>query len=125
MARKRSSTLTEAEARLMDIVWHKGRATVCDVMEALPDVPPLAYSTVLTTMRILEQKGFVRHVKEGRAFLYEPIVDRGEAGGSAIAQILTRFFRDSPELLVMNLLAHESVGKKELKRLKKLIEEAK
>lgn len=124
MARTKSSTLTEAEARLMDALWDLGRATVGEILAALPASPAPAYSTVLTTLRILEQKGFVRHAKDGRAFRYEPLVDRAEAGGSAVRQILGRFFRNSPELLVLNLLEQESVDKRELRRLKRLIADA-
>jgi len=68
VARKKSRTLTEAELRLMEVLWEKGRATVGDVTNSLGS-PPIAYNTVLTTMRILEQKGFVRHEEEGRAFV--------------------------------------------------------
>src|SRR2546427_7849822 len=77
VARKRSSTLTDAELRLMNVLWERGKATVGEVAESLPRGLPLAYSTVLTTMRILEHKGYVRHSKDGRAFVYEPLVDRG------------------------------------------------
>ena len=73
MARKRSKTLTEAELRLMDIIWERGQATVAEVTAALPP-PPIAYNSVLTTMRILEQKGFVAHDEAGRAFVYRPLV---------------------------------------------------
>ena len=73
MARKKSATLTEAELRLMDIVWEKGKATVGDVVEALPGRTPLAYNTVLTTMRILEQKGYLKHEENGRAYVYQAV----------------------------------------------------
>ena len=79
MPRKKSPTLTEAELRLMDVIWERGESTVGDVVEALPKDSRLAYSSVLTTLRILEQKGYVRHEKRGRAFLYSPIPGREDA----------------------------------------------
>src|ERR1700719_1936955 len=99
LARKKSQHLTEAELRLMDVIWRKGSATVAEVAEALPKPLGLAYNTVLTTMRILEDKGYVRHTKsnEGRAFLYHPVVGQKEASRNAVRRLLSRFFRDSLE----------------------------
>ena len=125
MARQQSRTLTEAELRLMEILWQRGTATVNEVADELPKDAPLAYSTVLTTMRILERKGYIRHKKEGRAFVYEPVVGRGEASRSALRYLLSRFFRNSPELLVLNILEDEEIDPGELERLKSLIEKSK
>lgn len=124
MPRRKSSTLTEAQLRLMDVVWTKGSATAGEVLEALPKDPPTAYSTVVTTLRILEEKGYLRHTKESRAFVYHPTVARAEASRSAVRHLVRKFFNDSPELLVLNVLEHERIDAKELKRLKKLIEES-
>lgn len=124
MARKKSPHLTDAELRLMDVLWEKGEATVSDVAEALPNNPALAYSTVLTTLRILENKGFVRHTKDGRAFVYHPVVGREQARESAVTHLVRRFFEDSPELLMLNLLDQKKVGAEELRLLRKKIEEA-
>ena len=121
MARKKSPTLTEAELKLMDVLWTKGSGTVGDVVEALPTDPPLAYSTVLTTLRILEDKGYLRHTKEGKAFVYHPVVKRDEAQRSAVRRVISQFFQNSPELLVLNLLGG-AMNKREIERLKKLID---
>lgn len=123
MARKKSPTLTEAELRLMDILWQKGSATVSDVASALPRKLSLAYNTVLTTLRILERKGYVTHKKQGRAFLYSPTVDRTSARKRAVKHLVSRFFNNSPELLVLNLLENEKLDAAELERLKALIRE--
>ena len=125
MARKRSPGLTEAELRLMDVLWERGPSTVSEVAELLPKDVELAYNTVLTTMRILEDKGFVRHAKpkEGRAFVYRPLVDRASASRTAVRHLMSRFFRDSPELLVLNLLQDEELSQKELMRIRELIAE--
>ena len=122
MARKKSTTLTEAELRLMEVLWQKRRATVADVTEALPP-PPIAYNTVLTTMRILEQKGYVSHEEEGRAYVYEPLVEREEAAQSAVGLLLNRFFGNKSAELALRLIENERPGEEELQRLKSLIEQ--
>ena len=125
MARKKSPNLTEAELRLMDVLWEKGAATVGEVADALPQELGLAYNTVLTTLRILEEKGYVEHTKskEGRAFVYRTLVGRDEAGRSAVRYLVSRFFRNSPELLVLNLLQDEELSDKELGRIRNLLAE--
>jgi predicted transcriptional regulator len=125
VARKKSPNLTDAELRLMEVVWEKGKATVSDVVEGLPADPPPAYSTVLTMLRILENKGYLKHTKGGRAFVYEPAVEREKARESAITHLLRRFFENSPELLMLNLLEGKKISMKELERLRKRIKEEK
>jgi predicted transcriptional regulator len=120
MARKQSPTLTEAELPIMDILWQKGSAVVTDVAAGLVN-SAVAYNTVLTTLRILERKGYVRHTKEGRAFVYHPVVERGEASRKAVRNLVKRFFQDSPELLILNVLEDEQLAESELDRLKHLI----
>jgi predicted transcriptional regulator len=124
LARRKSPTLTEVELELMDVLWEKGKGTVSDIVEALPE-ERLAYSSVLTMMRILEQKGYVTHEKEGRAFVYRPLIDRQQAQRSVIGYLLKRFFNNSPELLVVNLLESEDVDPDEVKRLRQMIEKEK
>jgi predicted transcriptional regulator len=107
----------------MQVVWRKGRATVAEVAAALPKGLDLAYNTVLTTMRILEAKGYLRHskAKDARAFVYRPAVGRAEATRNAVRQLLGRFFGDSPEDLVLNLLEDETLGEAELSNIRKLL----
>ena len=124
MARKKSPTLTEAELRVMAVLWGRGRATVSDVVEALKQTHALAYNTVLTTLRILDTKGYVRHFKEGRAFVYSARVDKTSAQRSALRHILQRFFDGSHEDLVLNLLEDDKLDANELKRLKNMISES-
>ena len=125
MSRKKTTGLTDAELRLMEVLWRAGSASVSEVVEGLPQDVPLAYSTVLTTLRILETKGYVQHSKDSRAFIYEPIVGRDQARESAVTHLLRRFFENSPEQLVLNLIDGRKIGDKELKRLRRRIEEAK
>ena len=125
MARKKSLNLTEAELRLMDVVWDKGSATVGEVAAALPGEPGLAYNTILTTLRILEQKGYVRHTKprEGRAFVYRAVVGRKQASRNALRHLVRGFFANSPELLVLNLLDDGDLSPRELQNIRNLLAE--
>lgn len=124
MPRKKSPTLTEAEYRLMQVLWDRGESTVAEVVDAIGD-PPLAYNTVLTTLRILEQKAYVRHKAAGRAFIYRAAIERDEAQRSLVQHMLSRFFDGSPRELVLNLLESEAVDDRELDRLRELIDKAK
>jgi predicted transcriptional regulator len=121
MARKKSPTLTEAELRLMDVLWARGDGTVTDVAAALGD-PPLAYNTVLTTLRILERKGYVKHRAVGRAFVYSPKVGRDEARSSVIDYVVSRFFDNSPQALMLKLLDTERLDERDVARMRALLE---
>lgn len=124
MPPKRSSTLTEAELRIMRILWTRGESLVSDLVAAMPDDAPLAYTSVLTTVRILEQKGYVEHRQEGRAFLYKPSVAEHEASRSEVNHMLHRFFDNSRERLLLTLLGDGNMTQDELQRLKNAIAEA-
>jgi predicted transcriptional regulator len=133
LARKKSLNLTEAEQKLMEVLWEKGSATVAEVTDALSKKaalrkkPDLAYNTVLTTLRILEDKGYVRHTKpkDGRKFLYTPVVSREQASHSALRHLLSRFFGNSAEALVLNLLEDEKLSDAERNRIRNLLKEDK
>jgi len=124
MPPKKSNTLTEAELRLMKILWKRGECAVNDLVSAMPDGEALAYNSVLTTIRILEQKGYVEHRQEGRAFVYRPCVAEQEASQSEIRHVLNRFFGNSRERLVLSLLGDETISPDELQRLKDAIRDA-
>ena len=123
MPPRKSPTLTEAELRLMEILWEKGQATVHQLLEALSGKPALAYNSVLTTIRILEKKAYVEHLKEGRAHTYVPLVGRREATRSEVRNLVGRFFKNSHELLMLNLIEDRSLDAQELRRLREMIEE--
>ncbi len=125
MPRRKSETLTEAELKLMEVLWEKGSATVQEVLDVLPGQPALAYNTVLTTIRILENKGYVQHLKDGRAHVYTPVVKREEATGSEIRHLAGRFFQDSLDLLVINILEERGIDQDELTRLRQLLQQSK
>ena len=124
MPPKRSNTLTEAELRIMRILWERGESLVSELVAAMPESTPLAYTSVLTTVRILEQKGYVRHRQEGRAFVYRPCIAENDASRSEIRHMLDRFFGNSPERLLLALLGDEDVSHEELQRLKAAIAQA-
>jgi predicted transcriptional regulator len=124
MPPKRSNTLTEAELRIMRILWTRGESLVSDLVAAMPEDTPLAYTSVLTTVRILEQKGYVEHRQEGRAFLYKPCVAEHEASRSEVNHMLHRFFGNSRERLLLTLLGDGDITHDELQRLKNAIAEA-
>lgn len=121
MPPKQSSTLTEAELRLMDVLWQKGPSTVQQVLEALPRKKALAYNSVLTTIRILEKKGYVQHAKDGRAHVYAPVIKREEATRSEIRHLVRRFFENSQEQLVLNILEDRGIDSEELDRLREML----
>lgn len=125
MPRSQSPILTEAELRLMEVLWQKGPSTVQEVLVSLPAKPSLAYNSVLTTMRVLEKKGYVRHDKEkdGRAHVYRAVVARADASRSEIEHLVSRFFEDSHERLVLNILEARGIDLEELDRLRKMLEE--
>jgi predicted transcriptional regulator len=106
----------------MDVLWLKGAASVQQVLDWLPEKPALAYNSVLTTVRILEKKGYVKHAKDGRAHIYEPLIGRQEATRSEIRHLVGRFFRDSHEALVLNILEDGAIEAAELKRLREMLE---
>jgi predicted transcriptional regulator len=124
MPPKKSSTLTEAELRLMKILWQRGESAVGDLVSAMPEGTPLAYNSVLTTIRILEQKGYVQHRQEGRAYIYSPCVAEYEASRTEIRHMMQRFFGNSRERLLLSLLGDDEVSPEELKRLKEAIANA-
>ena len=119
MPRKRTLTLTNAEHRIMEVVWAQGSATVADVVEALEDRD--AYTTILTLMRILKVKGYLSSRKEGRAFVFVPKVDRNTVARKAVHQLLSKFFAGSPSELVLAFLREEELTPEELEVIKKKI----
>jgi predicted transcriptional regulator len=124
LARAKSTNLTEGELRLMNVLWERGPATVGQIVDALPSKPPVAYSTVLTLLRIMENKGYLRHTKQGRAFVYEPLIGSKEASSKAIRHLVGRFFGGSTGQLVLKLLDERQIDADELKRIKKKISES-
>jgi len=120
--RKQSETLTEAELRIMNVLWLKGFGTVQLILDSLLEKPALAYNSVLTTIRVLERKGYVKHSKDGRAHVYAPLVGRKEATRSEIRHLVGRFFKDSHEQLILNILEDQGIETEELDHLREMLE---
>ncbi len=112
-------TFTERELDVMSVLWDLESGTVAEVREHLSD--ELAYTTVLTVLRTLEEKGHVTHTEEGRAYRYSPAVERGEAGTSALRRILRKVFADSPELLLTHLVEDRNLSDDDIERMRKLL----
>jgi len=120
--RRQSQTLTEAELRIMKVLWRKGSGTVQLILDAFSEEPPLAYNSVLTTIRVLERKGYVKHSKDGRAHVYVPLVGQEEATRSEISHLVGRFFKNSHEQLVLNILEDRGIEAGEIDRLREMLE---
>jgi BlaI family transcriptional regulator, penicillinase repressor len=120
--RKQSETLTEAELRIMNVLWLKDFGTVQLILDSLVEKPALAYNSVLTTIRVLERKGYVKHTKDGRAHVYAALVGRDEATRSEIRHLVGRFFKNSHEQLVLNILEDQGMSTKELDHLREMLE---
>ena len=125
MARSKSASLTEAELRIMNVLWDKGPATVHEVLQALPSKPNLAYNSVLTIIRILETKGYVKHVKDKRAHIYMSRIDREDATRFEVRHLVSRFLGNSHERLLLNILEESSIDAEELARVRELLERTK
>jgi len=121
---KQSGTLTEAELRIMDVLWLKGSGTVQQVLDSITQKPALAYNSVLTTIRVLERKGYLKHLKDGRAHVYTPVVGQQEATRSEIRHLVGRFFKNSHEQLVLNVLEDQGIEPEELARLRQMLDRA-
>src|SRR5712675_1321574 len=119
MPKKKPSTLTNAEHRIMEVIWARGSATVAEVVEALDGRD--AYTTILTLMRILKAKGYLSTRKEGRAHVFTPRVDRDTAARKAVHQLLSKFFSGSPSELVLTFLREEELTPEELDEIKQRI----
>jgi predicted transcriptional regulator len=112
--------LYDREVEVMDVLWERGGATVAEVRDALED--EMAYTTVLTVLRRLEDKGYVGHEEEGRAHRYHPLIQRQEVQESALERLTRRLFQGSPELLLTHLVSRKKLSKAELTRLRELVD---
>jgi predicted transcriptional regulator len=121
MARKPSSIPTDAELRLLRLLWSDGPLAAADIVERLRS-PKLAKNTVLTTLKVLEEKRFVTHETVGRTFVYTAAVDPGSVRRSAISNVVSRFFQDSPKDLILHFLDEDYVDRAQAARIRALLE---
>lgn len=112
---------TPRELDVMSILWDLGSATVAEVKERMVD--SLAYTTVLSALQTLEEKGHVRHEPEGRAYRYHPTVDWRTAGGRELRRLLKKVFKGSPELLLVQLVSDRRMNPDQLRRIRELVDD--
>lgn len=112
---------TDRELDVMSVLWDLGGASVAEVRDRLAD--DLAYTTVLTILRTLEEKGYAGHTEAGKAYRYHPLVERQDAGASVLKRLTRKLFKNSPELLLTHLVSDRALGDDELRRMQKLLEE--
>ena len=115
-----SAVFTDRELDIMDVLWEHGPSTVADVRERLPI--DLAYTTVLTILRTLEEKGRVGHEAEGRAYRYHALVERGEARVSALDRLTSKLFAGSTETLLAHLVSDQELSDAQLQRIRELLD---
>ncbi|HSG49428.1 MAG TPA: BlaI/MecI/CopY family transcriptional regulator [Longimicrobiales bacterium] len=111
---------TDRELDIMQVLWSRGPSTVAEVRDALTD--DLAYNTVLTMLRILEEKGHVSREAAGRAHRYAPVVARDEAGEGALRRVARRLFQGSPAAVLVKLVEQEELGSDELRRMRDFLD---
>jgi BlaI family penicillinase repressor len=114
-------SFTDRELDVMAVLWRNGSGTVAEVRDALDD--SFAYTTVLTVLRTLEEKGFITHIAEGKAHRYLPAVTPDLAGQSALSRVLDKMFGGSPDLLLTQLVSDRKLDTADLKRLRKLLDD--
>jgi predicted transcriptional regulator len=114
-------SFTDRELDVMAVLWRNGSGTVTEVRDALDDT--FAYTTVLTVLRTLEEKGYITHVAEGKAHRYVPVVSQDAAGQSALSKVLDKIFDGSSELLLTQLVSDRNLDATELRRLRKLLDD--
>ena len=115
--------LSRRERQIMEILYQAGKASAADVLAAMPDPP--SYSAVRAMLRVLEEKGHVRHEAEKLKYVFAPVVTPARAKRSALKQMLDTFFNDSPEQVVAALLDTKRLTSDELNRMAEMIEKAK
>ena len=117
-----SIILTRQELQIMKVVWEKGAATVKEVCDAMSQRKVTAYTTILTLMGILEEKGALVHTRSGRAYVYSPLLSRQQATRNQVRDVLTRFFDGDPEKMIENVLDNEVTDPQQLGTVRNLLE---
>lgn len=125
MARPRQPGLTENELEVMKILWAQSPLKVSDVLDLIGRKPKPAYTSVLTLIQSMEKKGYIRHIKDGKAFSYSPILQQGKFLSTEVKRIAKRLFDSTPGALILNLVKQEQLSAEEIAELKKLLKDEK
>ena len=120
---KTEKPLTELELEIMNAMWNLGEGTVKQVQETLPKERPLAYTSVATMMKILEDKKFLSSLKKDKAHWYRTLVDRAEYEGKSLKHLTEKVFQGNPSSMVMRLLEESTLSKEELESIRSLLNE--
>jgi predicted transcriptional regulator len=120
-----SIILTRQELQIMKVVWELGNATVKEVCDTMSQKKPVAYTTILTLMGILEEKGALNHTRAGRAFVYRPVLSRQQATRNQVRDVINRFFGGRPDALVEDILENETIAADKMDAVKNLVESRK
>jgi predicted transcriptional regulator len=123
--RPRHTTLTPQELEIMKLVWQRQTATVRDIYEALLEQRKIAYTTVMTMMKILENKGYLKKRRQDRAFLYRPAHTKNQVIGGMLREFIDRVFNGSAEPLLVHLVKSRHLREKDLQKIVRMIEETK
>jgi predicted transcriptional regulator len=122
--RPKHTTLTPQELEIMKLVWERESATVRDVYEALLEKRKIAYTTVMTMMKILETKGYLKKTRQDRAFLYRPTRPKNQVIGGMLREFIDRVFNGAAEPLVVHLVKEKKLKEKDLQKIVRMIEES-
>ena len=122
--RRPSTTLTGAELEIMHVVWSKEKATVRDVYEALRERRKVAYTSVMTVMKILEQKGYLKKMQEERAYVYQPAQPRSQVLGVMVRDFVDRVFQGAAKPLLVHLVEDERLSENDLAEIRRLLEKS-
>ncbi|HZV87337.1 MAG TPA: BlaI/MecI/CopY family transcriptional regulator [Candidatus Binatus sp.] len=123
--RPRHTTLTPQELEIMKLVWQRQTATVRDIYEALLEHRKIAYTTVMTMMKILENKGYLKKRRQDRAFVYRPAHAKNQVIGNMLREFIDRVFNGSAEPLLVHLVKSRHLREKDLQKIVRMIEETK
>jgi BlaI family penicillinase repressor len=117
-----SIILTRQELQIMKVVWALNNATVKEVCDSMSRTKTVAYTTILTLMGILEEKGALVHTRSGRAFVYSPLLSRQQATRNQVRDVINRFFGGKPENLIEDVLENETIASSQLEAVRNLVE---
>jgi BlaI family penicillinase repressor len=123
MARPGNKGLTDYELTVIKLLWEEAPLSVAEILERFPKKPKPAYTSLLTNVRAMEKKGYLRHQKEGKAFLYSPVLKKDDYKTSEIKKLIDRFFGGSKLELAVNLIKEEQLGAADMKKLKSILED--
>ena len=123
MPRPRQPGMTENELEVMQALWEQSPLKVSDILDLIEREPKPAYTSLLTLVQTMEKKGYIKHLKDGKAFLYSPVLQQKKFLAAEVKRMAKRLFGGSPGALVLNLVENEQLSKNEIEALKQLLKD--